>query len=202
MRTTYAVLMLPFLAACHATGGERDLGRVPQDVVDLYDVAARDGLIEIELERDGRIREMEAQIALTEVPQVAADAAMAFLPAGRVTGAEREITRFGVAYEVDFEVGGLAWEVVVDEHGTIVETEQQLDPRAAPKVVIDAANRTIKDGVLKSVELVTRGGVSVYHVKKDVLGVSYKLEIAADGTVERKVREARAEIEIPLAEER
>src|SRR5690606_5695510 len=137
----------------------------------------------------GSIREMEAQIAMTEVPQICADAAMAFLPAGRVTGAEREITKWGLAYEIGFDLEGWSWEVVVDEKGNIVETEQQIDPRTAPIPVLDAANREIKGGVLRSVEVVTRGGIPIYHVKKDVIGVTYKLEIAADGRIERKVRE-------------
>lgn len=182
-----------------------DLGRVPLELVELYDMAATDGVIEVELDRDGRIVEMEAEIPLLDVPKVAADAALAHLPAGRVTGAERELTRRGPGYEIKFDVGGLAWEVVVDEQGNILETEQELDALLAPRAVIDTAHATVPGGVLRSVELIVRDegrGDDVareYHVKKDLLGVTYKVVTDGDGRLLRAVREARAEIEIPLA---
>jgi len=193
------------LCACSATDGaapagrRTDLGRVPLELVELYDMAATDGVIEIELDRDGRIVEMEAEIPLLDVPKVAADAALAHLPAGRVTGAERELTRRGPGYELKFDVGGLAWEVVVDEQGNILETEQELDPLSAPRAVIDTANATVPGGVLRSVELIVRRDSREYHVKKDLLGVTYKIVTDGDGRLLRAVREARAEIEIPLA---
>lgn len=194
------------LSACSAPDGRRtDLGRVPLELVELYDMAATDGVIEIELDRDGRIVEMEADIPLVDVPKVVTDAAFAHLPAGRVTGAERELTRRGPGYELKFDVGGLAWEVVVDEQGRILETEQELDPLLAPRAVIDTAHAAVPGGVLRSVELIVRPDsreYSVsreYHVKKDLLGVTYKIVTDGEGLLLRAVREARAEIEIPLA---
>ena len=104
----------------------------------------------------------------------------------------------GPAWEVKFDVQGVDWEVVVDERGRIVETEQAIDHRAAPAIVIANAERAIPDALLLSVELIRRGDEEEYHVKRERLGVSYKVVLTPDGTVLRRVREARAEIEIPL----
>ncbi|QDU85109.1 hypothetical protein Pla163_22340 [Planctomycetes bacterium Pla163] len=174
------------------------LGRVPIQIVELYDLAAPDGVMELEIDRDGNLREIEADVSVLELPAVVADAALRHLPAGRVVGAERELTSKGPAWEVKFDVEGRGWEVVVDEQGRIIETEQSLSLREAPAVVLASAERAIPDALLLSVELIRRGDESEYHVKRERLGVSYKIVVAPDGRVLRRVREARAEIEIPL----
>lgn len=175
-----------------------ELGRVPIQVVELYDLAAPDGVMELEIDREGRLREIEVDVRVEELPAIVADAALRHLPAGRVVGAERELTSKGSAWEVKFDVGGRKWEVVVDEQGRIVETEQSLGLSEAPAVVLAAAERAIPNALLLSVELIRRGDESEYHVKRERLGVSYKVVVAPDGRVMRRVREARAEIEIPL----
>jgi hypothetical protein len=175
-----------------------DLGRVPIQIVELYDLAAPDGVMELEIDREGNLREIEADVPVQELPAIVADAALRHLPAGRVVGAERELTSKGAAWEVKFDVEGRGWEVVVDEQGRIIETEQSLSLREAPAVVLASAERAIPDALLLSVELIRRGDESEYHVKRERLGVSYKIVVAPDGRVLRRVREARAEIEIPL----
>jgi hypothetical protein len=185
--------------ASHHGGRRVDLGRVPIEVVELYDLAATDGVIEIEVDRDGRVREMEADVPLVDVPAIVADAALRHLPAGRVTGAERELTESGAAWEVKLVIEGLAYEVVVDESGRILETERELDPRGVSPVVLATANAAVPGGVLRSVESIERGEALEYHVKKDLLGVTYKIVVGGDGGLLRTVREARAEIEIPVA---
>jgi len=191
------------LAACANTNASRagvDLGSVPPEVIELYDQATPTGLIELEIDRNGRVREMEADIPVRDLPQVVADAALRHLPAGRVTGAEREFTARGEAYEVKFDVQGVAWEVVVDERGRILETEQAIDFRSAPAAVIATSERAVKDSLLLSVEIITRGDEQEYHVKRQRFGASFKIVIAPDGTLLRAVREAKAEIEIPLVD--
>ena len=56
------ILGLTLLASCSG------LGSVPPEVVELYDTATPDGAIEIEIERDGSVRELEADVPLDTVP--------------------------------------------------------------------------------------------------------------------------------------
>lgn len=183
------------LAACGSPG----LGTAPRSLVSLYDDLAPEGVIQIEMDRDGTIIAMEGAIPVESLPASVREAALAFLPEGTVTGAEREFLLGVAAWEVKLRSEGRDWEVVADTRGNILVTEKMLVRGEAPAAVMDTANATVTGGSLTSVELVTRGQVESYHVKKEKGGVHYKLEIAPDGTLLRKVREARAEIEIPLA---
>jgi len=184
-----AALLTP--TGCSGLGGVRDL-------VELYDQAAPDGLIEIELDRDGQVIEMEAEIAPDDLPANVREAAMAAMPGGMLTGAEREFNQRGRGWEVKRTVDGRAVEVVVDDAGTVLETERELMRSEAPAAVLTAAENRIQGGVFRSVERVQRGEIEEYHVKLTRDGASYKIVLDPDGTIRRAVREARGEIEIPL----
>lgn len=200
LRSSILLLGSATLVSCANPGPDRgDLGSVPDEVVVLYDQATPTGLIELEIDRSGRIREMEADVPVQDVPRIVADAALRYLPAGRVTGAEREFTAFGDAWELKFDVQGVAWELVVDEQGRIIEEEQEIDLLSAPAAVIATSEAVIPDSLLLSVEVIRRGDETEYHVKRQRFGASYKVVVAPDGFLLRAVREARAEIEIPLA---
>ena len=185
------------LAACSSTKTAR-LGAFPRELVGLYDVARPDGVIELELERDGTVREMEAEVAIEAVPAAILDAVRASHPTGRIVGAERELTAGGKGWEVQVQEGGRDLELVFDERGERIESERSLSRSEAPAAVLQAAERAVPGGVFRSVEAVEQGGRSVYHVKLAKGGASYKVVLAADGKVERKVREHRAEIEVPI----
>jgi len=192
-----SVFVLSTLGACSSTKGVT-LGEVPPELVGLYDVARPDGVIELELERDGTVREMEAEVAIEAVPAAILDAVRASHPSGRIVGAERELTAEGKGWEVKLQAGGRDLELVFDEGGKLIESERSLSRSEAPAAVLQAAERAVPGGAFRSVEAVEQGGKSVYHVKLAKGGASYKVVLAADGKVERKVREHRAEIEVPI----
>ena len=190
--TALAVLALG-LTGC---GG---LGSVSPKLVELYDMAAPDGIIELEIARDGTMIEMEADVPVSTLPDVVREAAMKKAPGARITGAEREFNARGAAWEVKLNHEGRDWEFVIDDEGVILETEKELRRSEAPQTVLAAAKNAVPGGVFRSVEVITKhDGATEYHVKKMIAGVSYKVVLATDGTVIRKVREQKAEIEIPL----
>lgn len=175
------------------------LGSVSTKLVELYDMAAPDGIIELEIARDGTMIEMEADVPVSTLPDVVREAAMKKAPGARITGAEREFNARGAAWEVKLNHEGRDWEFVIDDEGVILETEKELRRSEAPQTVLAAAKNAVPGGVFRSVEVITKyDGATEYHVKKMIAGVSYKVVLATDGTVIRKVREQKAEIEIPL----
>lgn len=194
---TASVLASCALAACSSTRGE-GLGSVPRDLVELYDLARPGGVIEIELDRDGTVREMEAEIAVEAVPASIRDAVAKSHPGARIVGAERELTAEGRGYEVQVQDGGRDLELVFDERGELIELERSLSRGEAPAAVMQAAERAVPGGTFRSVEIVEQRGQPSYHVKLEKGGASYKVILSPDGKVERKVREQRAEIEVPL----
>jgi hypothetical protein len=177
-----------------ATDGEK----LPAIVIQMFDAAAPNGKLEIEANRDGTIIEIEAGIAIEDVPQKVRDQAEKDLPGGKITGAEIEDVSGRRAYEIQKIVDGLAYEVVYDETGKLLEKEAEIRKEDAPKPVIDAAMGVISGSAFKSVETITKGEETLYHVKTTKDGASYKIVLKADGTILRKVREAPAEIELPL----
>jgi len=180
------------LAACAG------LGSMPGVVVEMYDKVSPDGMIEIEAERSGKIIEIEAEIAVDDVPANVREAAAAQLPGGRVTGAEYEVVGRKRSYEVKMAKGGRDYEFVFDLDGNLLESEKELMRNEAPKAVADAGIAAVPGANFKSVEILTAGGEDVYHVKTTKGGATYKIVLSEDGTVLRKVREQRTELEIPI----
>jgi len=196
-----ALALVCVLATITATGCQQGIGRVDPRVVSLYDDALVDGSMEIEIDRDGSVRKVEAEIAVDELPRNALDAARAARPGAIVVGAERDLFRDGTeAFEVQLRDGDVTIEVVVDAFGNVVETETTISRDEAPLSVLRGAEAALPGGAFQSIERVERRGDVTYHVKKNLNGASYKLVLDASGTVRRIVREARAEIEIPIAE--
>jgi hypothetical protein len=183
------------LASCASSGG---LGSMPVGVVELYDGAKPDGLLEVELARDGTVLEMEADIPLDALPAPIRAAALARLPGASITGAEREMHADGRFWEVKLNHEGRGWEVICDDAGQVVETEQELRRDEAPAAVLAAADQAIAGGSFRSVERIEGRSCTSYHVKKLKDGASYKIVLSPEGQVLRKVREQHAEIEIPL----
>lgn len=173
-------------------------GRLPAGIVDLYDDAAPGGWMEIEAERDGRVLEMEAEIPVGALPAAVRAAAERELPGGRITGAEREIVGGRRGYEVKKHKDGREYELVFSAAGELLEKEVTLSRDEAPAAVLQAAAAAMPGATFRSVERVERGKEVLYHVKYTRDGASYKLVLAPDGRVTRKVREQKAEIEIPL----
>jgi uncharacterized membrane protein YkoI len=190
-----ALPLLLALGACSSTGS---LGGVPDDLVDLYDAVRPGGVMELEVDRDGSIREMEAEIPVESLPPAIVAAARARYPQARITGAERELTRAGAGWEVKLEHEGSMVELVYDEDAELLELERELRRSEAPSVVLEAAKHAITGGTFKSVEVIEQGDEQLYHVKLEKDGMSYKVVLTPEGEVTRKVREQRAEIEIPL----
>jgi hypothetical protein len=182
-------------SACQAS----NVGHVPRELVRLYDMGTESGMIELELTRDGQILEMEVDVPISALPRIVTEAALARLPGARITGAEREVQVKGRRWEVKLLHQKRAWELIIDGKGKIHETERELKQAEAPRVVLTNAERVVPDSVFKSVEIIEYAdGGSEYHVKRTRNGVSYKIVLTADGRVIRRVREHRAEIEIPL----
>ena len=193
----FAFLGTAVLAGLVSCASSKGLGTMPVGVVELYDGAKPDGLMEIELARDGTVLEMEADVSPEVLPAAIRSAALGRLPGATITGAEREMHVEGRFWEVKLTHQGREWEVICDDAGKVVETEQELRREEAPAAVLSAADAAVA-GTFKSVELIEGRSGTSYHVKKERDGASYKIVLSPEGKVLRKVREQRAEIEIPL----
>ena len=197
MRPTSSSLALCLgiaLAACSTPGD----AALPSQLVRLYDEAAPAGLLEIEADRNGTILELEAEIPTSALPEAVVAAAREQLPGAEIVGAEHEFVGDLEGYEVKMRSDGVDYELVLDLDGVLLEKEVAMEPADAPSAVMEGARAAVSGGELKSVERVERTGETEYHVKFQRDGASYKVVLRPDGSVLRRVREARAELEIPL----
>lgn len=183
------------LVACSSSS----LGHVPESVVELYDMANPAGGMELELERDGELIAIEADVAVSQVPQHLVQKVNQMHPNALMQGAEREIAPGMELWELKFVSQGRNYELVFDEEGNVHETEMSLTWGEAPRSILSAADLALPGGVPISIELVTVGETKLYHVKKERDEARYKIVLDESAKVLRLVREQRAEIEIPLA---
>lgn len=195
------IRVLPVLLLLPLTACQTGLGGTPR-IVELYDAADPAGVLEIEMHRSGAIREIEAEIPISDLPDAVIQAAQKAAPGGEITGGEREITETGSGWEVQVRNDGADWEFVIDDEGNVLETEEPIGPGDGPAALVDNAAREVPNGgSLKSIERITfHGEVDTleYHVKFEHNGASYKVVLDEQANVKRAVREQRAEIEIPL----
>jgi hypothetical protein len=134
-----SILTLPLLLLVACAG----MGKLPGVVIEMYDRAKPDGMIEIEAERSGAIIEIEADIASADVPKSIRDAAMKELPGGQITGAEYEVVGKSRTYEVKMRKGGVNYEYVYDKDANMLESEKEIRVQDTPKGVVEAAIASI-----------------------------------------------------------
>lgn len=180
------------LSACASTD------RVPDRLLTLLDDVRAGGAVEIELDRDGAYRDLEAEIAVERVPAPIVSALVASFPGARITGAEREWQGGAWTFELAFRAGGRALQAVIGEDGRLLEVEESIPLVDAPASVVAASMVLLPASTLASVDRVEGPDGVRFHVKRVRDGARYKVVTRADGTVLRAVREIPAEIEIPL----
>jgi hypothetical protein len=187
--------LLPLLLAVSCGG----MGNVSTKLVDLYDLVDPAGHIEIEVDRGGTVREMEADVPFASLPEAVRKATKEHMPNATVVGAEREIKSIGDCWEVKLSHEGRSYELIFDDAGKLLESEKSVSLGEVPPLVKATAEAQMPGPTWKSIEVIERGGAAIeYHFKKDLKGASFKVVVAADGVLMRKVREQRAEIEIPV----
>ncbi|MEC8494169.1 MAG: hypothetical protein VXZ39_04560 [Planctomycetota bacterium] len=180
------------LSACTSTD------RVPDRLLALLDDARAGGAVEIELDRDGAFRDLEAEISIERVPVPIVSALVTAFPGAHITGAEREWQDGAWTFELGLLVDGRALQAVLDEDGRLLETEEPVPLVDAPASVVAASMVLLPASTLVSVDRVEGPEGVRYHVKRVREGARYKVVTRADGAVLRAVREIPAEIEIPL----
>jgi uncharacterized membrane protein YkoI len=171
----------------------------PQTANEVRRMGAEDA-IEVTLTRGGRLAEVEFHVAAASLPAGVLRAMDEQVTGGEIVDAEVEYIAGRVYYEVAKRVGGRTTEILFDEEGRPSQWEIEVAPEAAPKAVLDAADRSCPGGTVRSVEEIRDAGrhLLAYHVKKEDGGLRYKVEIGPAGQVLVVLREVAAEIEVPI----
>ena len=150
-----------------------------------------------------RVDERASQKAYNGILQIFSGAAggttgLFTMLVSEIIGAEREISARSDAFEVKLRHEDRVYELVIDRGGKVLESEKSLRPIEYPSEIVQAAHAAFPGGTLASVEVIQIGTETQYHVKKRSDGANYKIVLRRNAELIRVVREARAEIEIPL----
>lgn len=196
-----AALSLVFVALFGLPASAKDGEvRLPELIVSFANDTKPGGALEMELDADGRLWGLEAEIPLDQVPPACLAQAEKVVPGGTSVGAEKEWADGSTYYEVVREKDGVRFEILMKADGTVVGGEEALKPGAAPEAVLKAADAAVPGGTLVVAEKVSgveARGSDEFHIKKMVDGEVQRISVTPDGKVVRVLRKMKAEVRVP-----
>lgn len=122
----------------------------------------------------------ETKIQFHDLPAAVQTAAQQQSKGSSVRGYSKELEGGKTYYEVETRSGGKNKDILLDERGSVVEIEQEMDMKAVPDVVIAGLKKAASGGQILSVESVTKAGTVGYEAV--VLTSGKKHEVAVDGS--------------------
>jgi hypothetical protein len=154
--------------------------------------------IEMVMNPDGKPGEIEFHIDPSEVPAAVRRAMEDLHPAGRYTGAEKEMEDGVLYYELTRTAGGMDIEAMFTPEGKLHSEEIQVPASKVPDAVKKAAAGAVDGGKVTSWEEIrdSERMVVEYHVKKTSGKKNWKIAITPTGEVLAVYREIVAEIEV------
>ncbi len=104
----------------------------------------------------------QEKIEADKLPQKVKDALKARFPGHKVTQATKEMENGEVVYDVEMTVGGKKHEMDCKEDGTIVDIQNEIDPKDLPAAALNAIKAKYPGSTIKEV-----GEILVVKDKKE-----------------------------------
>jgi uncharacterized membrane protein YkoI len=118
---------------------------------------------------------------LSDAPQAVQDGIHKALGDHQLTKLSKEDEDGKAEYEAEYQGdGGMNDSVSVGADGSVVETEQQIDPTKLPDEIVKAVKNARPDSKITKAELSSENGKSVYEVK-----ISEEVVVGQDGTIQK-----------------
>lgn len=157
--------------------------------------------IEMQVDKNGRIQEIEFHTDPSVVPEAVRAAMRKLHPEGSFTGAEIERQDGVLYYELTSTTDGLDSESMFLPDGTLHSEENEVRADAVPQAVKDAVMSTFANCQVTAWEEIKDGDRALveYHVKLEHDGRNVKAMVSTGGAVTGAVLEIPAEIEVPIS---
>jgi uncharacterized membrane protein YkoI len=124
----------------------------------------------------------EKKVKLEDLPQPVQAAVKEQTRKATLVGISTEKEKGKTMYEVETKVNGKGRDMLLDQTGAIVETEEEVDINAVPSAARAALQKRAGDGSLSKVEKVTAGKVTSYEgTIKTKAGKTIEYAVTADG---------------------
>lgn len=155
--------------------------------------------IEIQMDKAGRIGEIEFHVDPARVPAAVRAAMDALHPGGPFTGAEKERQDGVLYYELTREVNGLEVEAMFTPDGKLHSEEIEVAEAAVPGAVKAAVATAYPDATVSKWESIHNAARALveYHVKLVSGGQKVKVMVTPGGAITGAMLEVPAEIEVP-----
>ena len=102
------------------------------------------------------------------------------------TGASKEREHGRLRYEVKTRLNGKGRDLTFDEHGSLLEVEQEMDLDSIPGPAKRAIQKKSANGVIQKVESVTHGPTTTYEAQmKTKFGKKQEITVNPDGSVSK-----------------
>ena len=136
---------------------------------------------------------------LAKAPAVVQATVKKILGKGKLEGFDVEKADGKTVYDVDMEIGGTPYAMLVNEAGEVIQREVEVALVMVPQVVIDTGMKAHSDATIKEASIITRDGKMFYELEMMVGKVEHDVEISAKGKL---LGESIAKAEAPEAKDK
>jgi uncharacterized membrane protein YkoI len=128
----------------------------------------------------------EKQVTLEQLPPAVQAAVREQTKNATLVGLSTEKQKGKTLYEVETKIGGKSRDLLLDQTGTIVETEEDVDLGTVPAPAKSAIEKRAEGGSVSKVEKVTaRAAIRYEAVIKAKSGKTVEYAVNADGTLHK-----------------
>ena len=125
----------------------------------------------------------EKRIKLKDLPEPVRAAVLEQSKGGKIHALTREVEGGKTTYEAELKFGARGKDIVMDQTGTVIEIEEQVDFSALPAAVQAALKAGAGKGTLGRVESITKNGVlTTYEAQVTAGGKKSEIKVAPDGS--------------------
>jgi uncharacterized membrane protein YkoI len=129
----------------------------------------------------------EKKVKLEELPPAVQAAVREQTKNAALVGVSAEKEKGKTFYEVETKVGGKSHDLLLDQTGAVVQTEDEIDTETVPASAKSAIQKRAAGGTISKVEKVTTGTVISYEaVIRTKAGKTVEYAVNADGTPHRE----------------
>jgi uncharacterized membrane protein YkoI len=129
----------------------------------------------------------EEKVKLEDLPAAVQAAVKEQTRTATLVGISTEKEKGKTLYEIETKVNGKSRDLLLDQAGTVVETEEEIDMEAVPAAAKAALQKRAAGGSISKVERVTSGpAISYEGTIKTKSGKTTEYAVTADGKPRKK----------------
>jgi uncharacterized membrane protein YkoI len=127
----------------------------------------------------------EKELSKSEVPKAVIESFEKAHPSAGDVEFEEEAFQGKTAYEVEYQENGKEYELVYSADGTLLEKEEDIDPKTLPEAIVAAVTKAHPGATIKEAEKKMKpdGTITGYEVEIEQAGKEIELELDVNGRI-------------------